>query len=100
MQVIQSCSPKQNGCVERCPRTWCKELCETSSVAGTLDEYKRDARCFVVHHNHARPHAALDGRTPIGHLREHHEGSLRRNLTATGPGGKTNASKARQEFQM
>ena len=37
---------------------------------------------------------------PIGDLRKHPGESLRRNLTATGPGGKTNADKARQECQM
>ena len=49
MQVIPPRSPKQDGCVERCQRTWGKELCKTSSVATTLDEYKRDARRFAVH---------------------------------------------------
>ena len=33
MQVIQPHNPKQNGYVERCQRTWRKELYETSSVA-------------------------------------------------------------------
>ncbi len=48
MQVIQQPrSPKQNGCVERCQRTWRKELYETSSVAATLDGYRRDARRFA-----------------------------------------------------
>ena len=37
---------------------------------------------------------------PIGNLREHPGESLRRNLTATGSGGKTNAGKTRQECQM
>ena len=46
MQSIQPRSPKQNGYVERCQRTWSKELYETSSVAVTLDEYRRDARHF------------------------------------------------------
>ena len=100
MQVIQPRSPKQNGCVERCQRTWRKELYETSSVAATLDEYRRDARCSVVHHNHVRPHAAPGGMMPIGYLRKHHGESLRRNLTATDPGGKSNAGKACQECHM
>ena len=100
MQVIQPRSPKQNGYVERCQRTWRKEFYETSSVVATLDEYRRDARRFVVYHHHARLHAALGGRTPIGYLREHHGNSLRHSLTAAGPGGKTNAGKARQECQM
>ena len=90
MQVIPPRSPKQNGCVRRCQRTWRKELYETSFVATTLDKYGQDARSFVVHHNHVR----------IFELREHHGESLRRNLTATGPGRKTNAGKARQECQM
>ena len=51
MQVTPPRSPEQNGCVERCRRTWRKMLCETSSVAPTLDGYKQDARRFVVHHN-------------------------------------------------
>ena len=100
MQVIQPRSPKQNGCVERCQRTWRKELYETSSVAATLDEYRRNARRFVVHHNHVRPHVTPSGMTPIGDLREHHGESLRRNRTATGVGDKTNADKVRQECQM
>ena len=37
---------------------------------------------------------------PIGYLREHPGESLRRNLTAPDPGGKTNPGKARQECQM
>ena len=37
---------------------------------------------------------------PIGYLREHHGEILRRNLTATDPGGKTNAGKTRQECPM
>ena len=86
MQVIQLRSPKQNGYIERCRRTWCKELYETFPVAATLDEYRLDARCFVVHHNPVRPHAAPAGRTPIGYLRENHGESLRRNLAA--PAGK------------
>ena len=88
MQVIQPRSPKQNGCVERCQRTWRKELYETSSVVATLDEYRRDARCFVVDHNHVRSHAALGGMMPIGYLRKHHGESLRRNLIATDLAGK------------
>ena len=100
MLVIQPRSPKLNGCVERCQRTWRKELYETSSVAATLDGYRRDARRFMVHHNHVRPHAAPGGMTSIGYLRKHHGESLRRNLTATDPGGKTNADKARQECYM
>ena len=95
MQVIQPRSPKQNGCVERCPRTWRKELYETSSVAAILDEYRRDARRFAVHHNPVRPHAAPGERMPVGDLREHPGENLRRNLTATGPGGKTTTGKAR-----
>ena len=67
MQVIQPRSPKQNGCVGRCQHTGHKELYETSSVAATHDEYRRDARRFVAHHNHVRPHAAPSGRTPIGY---------------------------------
>ena len=93
MQVIQPRSPKQNGCIERCQRTWRKELYEISSVAASLDEYRQDARCFVVHHNRVRPHVALGGMTPIGNLREHHGNSLHRNLTTTDPGRKTNAGK-------
>ena len=100
MQVIQPRSPKQNGCVGRCQRTGRKELYATSFVAATLDDYRQDARCFVVHHSYVRLHAALDERMPIGYLREHHGESLRRHLTATGPGGKSNVGKARQEFQM
>ena len=100
MQVIQPRSPKQNGCVERCQHTWRKELYEISSVAATLDEYRRDARRFVVHHNYAWPHAVLGGMTPIGYLRKHHGESLRRNLTATDPGGEINVGRARQECQM
>ena len=88
MQVIQPCSPKQNGCVGRCPRTERKELYETSSVAATLDEYRRDARRFMVPHNHVRSHAAPGGRTPIGDLPERPGGSLRRNLTTTDSSGK------------
>ena len=88
MLVIQPRSPKQNGCAERCQRTGRKELYETSSVAATLDEYRRDARRFVVDYNHVRSHAALDGRMPIGDLREHPGENLRRNLTATDPAGK------------
>ena len=72
MQSIQPRSPKQNGYVERCQRTWSKELYETSSVAVTLDGYRQDARHFAAHHNHVRPHAALGKGTPIGYLREHH----------------------------
>ena len=86
MQVLQPRIPKQNGCVGRCQRTWRKERYETSSVAATLDGYRRDARHLVVHRNHVRPHAAPSGRTPIGYLREHHGESLRRNLAA--PAGK------------
>ena len=58
MQVIQPHSPKQNGCVGRCQRTGRKELYETSSVAATLDEYRRDAWRFTVHQNYVRaqPH--------------------------------------------
>ena len=88
MQVIQPRSPKQNGYVGRCQRTGRKELYETSSVAATLDEYRRDARRIAVHHNHVRPHAAPGGRTPIGDLPEHSGESLRRNLTATDSSGK------------
>ena len=88
MQVIQSRSPKQNGCIELCQRIWRKELYEASSVAATLDEYRRDARRFVVHHHHVRLHAAPSGRMPIGCLRKHHGESLRCNLTATDPSGK------------
>ena len=43
IQIIQSRSPKQNSCVERCQRIWRKELYETSSIVTTLDEYRRDA---------------------------------------------------------
>ena len=99
MQVIQPRSPKQNGYVGRCQRTGRKELYETSSVAATLDEYRRDARRIAVHHNHVRLHAAPGGMTPIGYLPPPGE-SLRRNLTATDPGGKTNAGKACQECPM
>ena len=52
MQVTPPRSPKQNGCVERCQRTRRKEFYETSSVAAILGEYRRDARCFEVHHDH------------------------------------------------
>ena len=100
MQVIQPRSPKQNGCVGRCQRTGRKELYETSSVAATLDEYRRDAWRFVVHHNHVRPHAAPGGMMPIGYLRKHPGENLRRNLTATDPGGKTTAGKTRPECRM
>ena len=100
MQVIQPRSPKQNGYVGRCQRTGRKELYETSSVAATLDEYRRDARRFMVPHNHVRSHAAPGGRTPIGDLPERPGGSLRRNLTATDSGGKTNAGRACQECPM
>ena len=100
MQVIQPRSSKQNGCVERCQRTWRKELYETSSVATTLDEYRWDTRRFVVHHNHVRSHAAPGEREPIGCLHKHHGERCCRNRTATGPGGKTNAARARQECQM
>ena len=100
MQVIQPCSPKQNGCVGRCQRTERRKLYETSSVAATLDEYRQDARRFVVPHNHVWSHAAPGERTPIGDLPEHPGESLRRNLTATDPGGKTNAGKACQECPM
>ena len=65
-QVIQLRSPKQNGCIVRCQGTWHKELYETSSVAATFDEYRRDARRFVVHHNPIRPHAALAEGRPSG----------------------------------
>ena len=59
MQVIQPRSPKQNGYVGRCQRTGRKELYETSSVAATLDEYRRDARRFMVPHNQGpMPHRA------------------------------------------
>ena len=64
-QVIQPRSPKQNGCIVRCQRTWHKELYETSSVA-TFDEYRLDARRFVVHHNPVWPHAALAEGHPSG----------------------------------
>ena len=37
---------------------------------------------------------------PIGYPREHPGESLRRNLTATDPGGKANAGKACQECPM
>ena len=65
-----------------------------------LDEYSQDARRFVVHHNHIRPHAAPGGMMPIGYLRKHPGESLCRNLTATDPSGKTNAGRARQECHM
>ncbi len=100
MQVIQPCSPKQNGCVGRCQRTGRRKLYETSSVAATLDEYSQDARRFVVHHNHIRPHAAPGGRTPIEDLPEHPGESLRRNLTATDSGENTTAGRACQECPM
>ena len=100
MQVIQPRSPKQNGRAERCQRTGRQGALRTSSVAATLDEYRRDALRFVVHHNHVRLHAAPCGMTPIGYLCKHHGESLRCNLTATGPGGKTNADKAHEECHM
>ena len=55
-----------NRSTERCRRTGRKELHETSSVAATLDEYRRDARRIAVHHKHVRPHAAPGGRSPSG----------------------------------
>ena len=98
--IQQPRSPRPNGCVEWCQRTWRKKLYETSSVAATLDEYRRDARRFVAPHNPVRLHAALGGRTPVGCLREHPGESLRCNLTAIDPGGKTSTGRARQECQM
>ena len=68
MPVIQPRSPKQNGYVERCQCTWRKELYETSSVATTLDEYKRDARCF------ARLTTIMSGLMP--HLVEGHPSGI------------------------
>ena len=54
----------------------------------------------MVYYNHVRPHAALGGMMPIGYLRKHPGESLRRNLTATDPNGKTNAGRTREKCQI
>ena len=96
MQTIQPRSPKQNGDVGRCRRTGRRELHETSSVAATPDEYRRDARRIARFTTTlSGPIAAPSGRTPIGDPREHPGESLRRKLTA--PAGKPTSVRTRPE---
>lgn len=68
LYVLPPRSPKLNGCVERCNRTYTEEFYEVNDFSFDIQELNAQVRAWETVCNTIRPHQAIDYLTPLEYV--------------------------------
>lgn len=68
LYVLPPRSPKLNGCVERCNRTYAEEFYEVTDFSFDIQELNQQVRAWETVCNTIRPHQGIDYLTPLEYV--------------------------------